>query len=87
MDADAVLVAVRLAPTTFSGPEGGENLLFAYDPSIVVDLGVFRRHQTVEGPDIKPQVGKEPFALRPEDLICCQRSIRLLVQGLPFADR
>lgn len=62
-----MLVALRLFPTALSGPEGGENLLSPHDPSPVVDLRVIRRHETVEGIDVEPQVGEGPLAFGPED--------------------
>jgi hypothetical protein len=67
VDTDVVFVAVCLFPPALSGPEGGEDLLFAHDTSPVVDLRVIRRHETVESVDIEPQVGEEPLALGPQD--------------------
>jgi hypothetical protein len=67
VDTDVVLVAVRRFPPALSGPERGENLLFAYGPSLVVDLHVIRRHEAVESIDVEPQVSEEPFAFSPED--------------------
>ena len=67
--ADVVLVAVRLHPVAFTGPERSKDLLFGYRMSSVVDLEIVWCHQPVERGDVEAQVGEEPFALRKEDLL------------------
>ncbi len=78
-----MIVAVRLVPTAPPGPEGLEDLLLANCPSAGVDLDVFRGHEMVEGLNVEPEVGKEPFALDPEDLFDCRCWVRWLAHALP----
>src|SRR3712207_2150052 len=63
VDTDVMIVAVRLVPAAPPGPEGLEDLLLANRPSPGVDLDVFRGRETVEGLNVEPEVGEEPFAL------------------------
>jgi hypothetical protein len=60
---------VCLIPVALAGPERSQDPLFIQRISSSADLEVVGIHQPFERGNIEVQVGKEPLALRNEDLL------------------
>jgi len=68
IDADIVLVAMSVLPAAVPGPHGNEDGLPVQDLPSVTYVEAIRCHEAIESIHVEPEVGDQPFVLRPEDL-------------------